>query len=214
MRQQGSPYCELGGILPKIQGGLGAPDITKYYYATHLRAITSWSSLHAPNQWTAIEKGVLYPVHPCSLVWGSLPSLDLIFKRQCTAPMTFTLTIWRKCLKNDSLTSPCPPLVNVLFNSLIPDSMSLGRVFSWLNAPLFQLRNLVNPITRRLHTFNTLYGKFDILSHLFHFYLQVRRFFHSKSPTLTLDKPTAFELPMRSGPSPMTFNILYIPYPP
>lgn len=114
--------------------------------------------------------------------------------------MNFTLAIWRKCLKNFPLISPCPPLMNILFNPSIPNSLSLGRVFPWINASLFQLRNLVHPISRRLHTFDTLREKFEIPAHLFHFYLQVRHLFHSHSPLLTLDKPITFEYLCAQGP--------------
>lgn len=75
-----------------------------------------------------------------------------------------------------------------------------GQGFSMGLTSLFQLQNLVHPITWRLHTFDTLCEKFDIPSHLFHFYLQVRHFFFSKFPTLTLDKPTTFEYLCTQGP--------------
>lgn len=93
-----------------------------------------------------------------------------------------------------------PPLMNVLFNPSIPDSLSLGPVLPWVNPSLFQLRNLVHPSSCRFHTFYTFCEKFDIPPHLFHFYLQIRHFFHSQSPSLTLNKPTPFEYLCAQGP--------------
>ncbi|PIO11108.1 hypothetical protein AB205_0076050, partial [Aquarana catesbeiana] len=132
--------------------------------------------------------------------------------------MALTLTIWRNCLKRYPLMSSCSPLVNVLLNPLIPDSMSLGRIFPWINVHLFQLRNLVHPITRKLHSFDALREKFDLPPHFFHFYLQVRHFFHSKSPSLTLDKPTTFEHLCAQGPNQLhliscIYRILHEPTP-
>lgn len=195
-------HCIASSVVfaKRSRGGLGAPDIVKYYYASHLRVIASWFSLHAHNHWTAIERGVLYPVHPCSLIWSPTPSLDPIYRRQSPAPMNVTLSIWRKCLKTFPLISPCSPLVNVLFNPSIPDSLSLGRVFPWMEASFFQLWNLVHPTSHRLHSFDTLREKFGIPTRLFLFYLQTRHFFHSQSSLLTLDKPTPFEYLCAQGP--------------
>lgn len=44
-----------------------APDIHKYYYATHLRTVIFWSSRYPPNRWFEIEMGITSPVHPCAM---------------------------------------------------------------------------------------------------------------------------------------------------
>lgn len=130
----------------KTQGGLGAPDIIKYYYASHLQAVISWSSQTSLNRWSEIEWGALYPVHPCSLVWPRSLHMDPILKRMCLSPMLFTMSIWCKCALKYTLSSPCPPLSNILFNPVLPDSLSFGCMLPWMQTPLFQLRNLVHPV--------------------------------------------------------------------
>lgn len=85
------------------------------------------------------------------------------------------------------------PLMIVLFNPSISYNLSLRHILPWANASLFQLCNLVHPISCRLHTFDTLRDKLNIPSQLFYFYLHIRHFFHSQSLLLTLEKPTTFE---------------------
>lgn len=55
----------------KIKGGLGAPDLIKYYYASHLRVLTSWTARKASTRWAEIERSVTAPVHPCYMLWPS-----------------------------------------------------------------------------------------------------------------------------------------------
>lgn len=103
------------------------------------------------------------------------------------------------CVEIPTLLS-LPPPCNILSNPVLPDSLAFGRLLPWLQTPLFQLRNLVHPVSCKFHTFATLQEKFSIPQNLFYFYLQIRHFFHSLSPTLTLDVPTPFEHLCAEGP--------------
>lgn len=67
-----------------------------------------------------------------------------------------------------SLSSPCPALSNVLFNHVLPDSMSLP----WAQATLIQLRNLVHPVAPGLCNLEDLQEKYHIPKQLFLFYLE------------------------------------------
>lgn len=140
---------------PMDQEVMGASDIYKYYLASHLRAVVSWSSLRPPNRWTEIEMGLLFPAHPCSLVWSpalfSFPKLHDI----CLGPMLFSLKIWRSCYTKFSLSSPCPSPSNVLLN-LIPDTLSHFRIFPWAQAGLFQLPHFVHPVSCKIRSFSDL----------------------------------------------------------
>lgn len=104
------------------RGGLGAPDLLKYYYATHLRAIASLMSRYAPNRWSGIEMGVTSPAHPCYMLWPSSDKYMPQLRSVCLAMMLFALLIWKRCSSRYSLSSPCSPFVNILFNPDIPDS--------------------------------------------------------------------------------------------
>lgn len=91
------------------------------------------------------------------------------------------------------LTMP-PSITSILFNPSIPDSLSLGRIMPWVQASFFQLRNMVDPFTHRLSTFEALWENVVFCCiYMLYFYLQIKHFFHSLSPSQTLDKPTSIE---------------------
>lgn len=97
--------------------------------------------------------------------------------------MSFILEIWKKC---------CPPFSNILFKLILPDSLSFGRMSPWVQASLFQLRNPVLLVSRRLCTFEDLQENYNLPKHMFYFYLQVKHLFRSLSSALT-QIPTIFE---------------------
>lgn len=205
-------WQERGSWLRKI-GGLGAPDFIKYYYASHLRVLTSWTARKAPNRWAEIEMSVTAPVHPRYMLWPSTANHMLQLRSICLAPMLFTLSIWKRCSEHYSLSFPCPPLLNVLFNPDIPDSLSYDRMLAWTQAGIFQLRQLVNPVIQHFLSFSDL-KKHQSPKTLFYSYLQFRHFFSSRSPSLSpslsLEKPSDFELLCARGPyEPQLISAIY-----
>lgn len=118
----------------------------------------------------------------------------------CLAPMLFTLTIWKRCVGKYSLSSPCPLLLNILFNPDIPDSLSYSRRLPWTQAGVFQRCHLVHPVTHIFLSFSDLQSKLQILKSLFYSYLQIKHFLSVRSPDLSLAKPTNFELLCTQGP--------------
>lgn len=143
---------------------------------------------------------VTCPVHPCAMLWSTLDTSITHLRSLCLNPMV-TLSIWKKSLHYFSLSSPCTPLLNVLFNPEISDSLSYSRMYPWSQAGIFQLRNLVHPLTHRLYSFAELQHKFQIPKQLFYTYLQFKHYFSSKSSTITLEKHTPFELLCAQGPN-------------
>lgn len=187
-------------FAPKSRGGLGAPEIIKYYFATHIKTIITWFSRMAPNIWVEIEMSITRSVHPCAMIWADLNSFIGQLRSICLGPMLFSLAIWKKCSRQFSLASPCPLLLNVLLNPDIPDSLSYSRMLPWTQAGIFQLWNIVHPLTHTLLPFEELQKKHQIPKQLFYSYLQIRHYFASKSSTLSLDRPTLFELLCAQGP--------------
>lgn len=178
----------VGSVARKNRGGLGAPDFIKYYYASHLRVLTSWTHRKAPNRWAKIEMSITSPVHPCYLLWPSSDKHMPQLRGLCLAPMLY------------SLSSPCSPLINLFFNPDIPDSLSYDQMLHWTGAGSFQLRHLVNPASRHLLTFTDLQKQHQFPKTCLYAYLQFRHFFTSKAPALSLDKPTNFEILCANGP--------------
>ena len=186
-------------LTTRARGGLGAPDIIKYYYATHLRAVASWTSRYAPNRWSEIEMSITVPAHPCCMLWPSSDKYMSQLRKVCLNPMLFTLSIWKRCSGKYPLSSPCSPLVNIIFNPEIPDSLSYDAMLPWTKAGVFQLRHLVHPVTRTFLTFSELQSKYKIPKNIFYF-LQIRHFISTRVPHLTLIMPTEFELLCFRGP--------------
>lgn len=180
----------------KNRGGLAAPDIIKYYYASHLRVLSSWISRKAPSRWAEIEMGITAPVHPCYMLWPYSAKFMPQLRSLCLAPMLFTLAIWKRCAERFSLSSKCSPL----FNPGIPDGLSYTRMLPWTQAGMFQLRHLVHPATRKLMSFSDLQTKYELPTSLLYSYIQFKHFFHSNSPLLSLEKPTDFETLCANGP--------------
>lgn len=71
----------------------------------------------------------------------------------------FTLQVWCAASRWYSLSSPCPPLSNVFFNPLIPNSTSFGHWAPWTQATLLQPRHFVHPISRNIFSFGELQAK-------------------------------------------------------
>lgn len=133
-------------------------------------------------------------VHPCYMLRPSSALHMPQLWKLCLAPMLFTLSIWKRCSERYSLSSSCPPLLNILFNPDIPDSLSYKRMLPWTQAGMFRLCPFVKPATQHLLTFPDLQRMHQIPPKLLHSYLQIRHFFFSiRSPSLTLEKPTDFE---------------------
>lgn len=82
----------------------------------------------------------------------------------------------------------------MLFNPDIPDSLSYERRLPWIQAGVFQLWHLVNPVTLRFMSFSDLQVKHQVPKKLLYSYLQFKHYFSIKSPSLSLEKPTTFEL--------------------
>lgn len=93
------------------QGGMGAPDIHKYYLASYLHVMVSWASMHPPNRWTEMEMGSLLPTHPCSLVWSPALFTDPKLHDLCLGPMLFSLRIWWSCYISSHWHPPAHPFL-------------------------------------------------------------------------------------------------------
>lgn len=144
--------------------------------------------------------GITVPAHPCYMLWPSSDKFISQLRKISLNPMLFTLSIWKNCSGKYKLSSPCSPLTNITFNPEIPDSLSYDAMLPWTKAGIFQLRHLVNPVTRKLLTFNDLQSKYKIPKNLFYSFLQIQHFLSTKIPQLTLTIPTEFEMVCSRGP--------------
>lgn len=141
----------------------------------------------------------LYPAKPYSLICSPSLHHDPRLQGLSLAPMLFTLKIWCTCSTKFSLSLPCSPLSNVLFNPLIPDaylmliwhpglkpfcfnSITLFTLYAEGFAPLAILSlNIISPNIGKKHIF-----RLNIIT--------------LHAPSLILPKPTNFEYLYAQGP--------------
>lgn len=135
-----------GSMLSTLKMGwgvLGTPELIKYYPATNLSQIVSWSTLHASNCGTEIETSQVHPKHPNSLIWTtSVHTLGEV-KQSFLSPMIFTLSIWKQRLQKNSLTSSCSPLTNFLYNTELSDSLCKDQMLTWAQAKIFLINTFL-----------------------------------------------------------------------
>lgn len=84
------------------------------------------------------------------------------FRSLCLAPMLFTLSICKRWYEKYSLSSPCPLLLNILFNPDIPDRLSYNCMLPWTHAGVFQLCHLVLLLTHTLLSFAGLQSRYQV----------------------------------------------------
>lgn len=159
--------------------------------------------------------GITVPAHPCCILYLSSDKCIPQLRKICLNSMLCTLLIWKRYSSKYSLSSPCSPLVNILFNPKIPDSLSYDSMLPWTQAGTFQLRHLVHPVTRKLLSFSDLQFKNKIPKILFYSFLQIKHFFITRTPQITLDVPTEFEMLCSRGPHQVStiYKILHMASP-
>lgn len=136
----------------RSRGGLHAPDIHKYYYATPSCAVISWSSRYPPNRWSEIEMSITSPVHPC---YGQLSQNICLNWGICFFSPDAFYSIWKYFSNRFSLSSTCPPLLKVLVKPDIPNNLSYSRLLPWTQAAVFQTRSVINVCPLQNFKFNT-----------------------------------------------------------
>ncbi|XP_018429813.1 PREDICTED: integrin beta-2-like [Nanorana parkeri] len=116
-------YCH------RRQGGLGVPDLKKYYQAAQIASIAALHIQLDPPLWTLLE--IPY-VHPCSL--SSIPWLTPIHRPSLLSPiLTHTLRIWDSTKYTAALISPHLHLTTLMGNPMFPPAMDTTHryVLNW-----------------------------------------------------------------------------------
>ncbi|CAI9558365.1 unnamed protein product [Staurois parvus] len=111
----------------RLQGGLGVPNVTKYYQASQ---IVPLSMLHASSDvplWVLLELPNCAPIQPSALLWLP-PALRPI----SLSPMLLHgLRVWDSVRYSSGLMSPFLPLLPIVNNPLFPPGLDHPRAFSW-----------------------------------------------------------------------------------
>lgn len=171
-------------LSPRSRGGLNTPDLIKYYLASHIRQILSWTIRPPSNRWVEIKQ--LLPIHLSSLLNTAERTSKLVSHTNLLNPMIFTRQIWHECNKTFTFAPSCSHLTNILYHLVMTDSLSYSQMMPWAQADIFQLRHLVNPITHKLIYFKELRRKSPSFT---------------LNPTLTVDRLTDFKHLCMQGPN-------------
>uniref|UniRef100_A0A803KCY8 Reverse transcriptase domain-containing protein n=1 Tax=Xenopus tropicalis TaxID=8364 RepID=A0A803KCY8_XENTR len=185
-------------MASKRQGGLAAPNILKYYEATHLRQILGWTTLHTRTRWAQIESLWMEPIHPSVYIWDV--SNQHKAQPEALSAVKFTLHIWQCCKNKYRLISQKPLLTPILANPSFPPGMSIMFQTHWKQKALFTVQDFLNPLTNKPLTFETICQKYQTPHTLFYEHIQITHFIqpfiskHIQRPSLT-----RFEILCRQG---------------
>lgn len=93
--------------LPKTKGGIGLPDLHKYYWACHLTLIVDWNTHSHKKAWIPIAQSST-PTRIGLLPWIHPTKQSLVFKQH---PLLWgTLEAFLAACKATSISSPTSPL--------------------------------------------------------------------------------------------------------
>lgn len=183
-------------FMPRICGGLGIPNFSKYYYASQLAQLTKYHSTKETPLWVAIESVDCDPLSTSNLLWLST-------SQHCSISNLLTkhsLSIWDRLKSRFGLQSPLNPLLSFLHNPSFYPAWTLPSSFSaWKTAGLTQTHQFYD--SDKIITFPTLSKSHNISSNETFRYLQIKNFLSQNAPTnlTTLDYIT-FERTCISDP--------------
>lgn len=184
-------------LAGKDRGGLAAPDLLKYYWATQLRRIAAWSTLYAYTRWMEIEKLWIAPIHPNAFLWTSpyVPTNVALL-----GPMLMTKNVWNKCARRFGLCSRASAMTSFLFHPALPESMT-ASFRPWFERGLFRFVDIVDYKTRKIFSFESLRSSFGLPKESYYSYVQICSYIQKTLSSAVVSLPTAFERLCKAGPS-------------
>lgn len=154
--------------------GLGLPNITKYYQASHLAQLPKYHATQEIPLWVALESVECDPLSVANLLW--LHPRD---RRALNNPITcHSLVIWDRLKNRYGFQSPHNPLLSYLRNpAFYPAWTSLPSFHRWSSANLIRAHKCTTP--NEFKSFPTLCESHDIPNSEKFSYLQIKHFFAS-----------------------------------
>uniref|UniRef100_A0A803K359 Reverse transcriptase domain-containing protein n=1 Tax=Xenopus tropicalis TaxID=8364 RepID=A0A803K359_XENTR len=123
-----------------LEGGLGLPNLKKYYLASQLAQIPTFHIQPAPPLWVNLENFMTHPYSAEALFWSPAPSRPLTLS-PC---LKQTLALWDRYAASYSWISPHTPVAPIIGNpQFIPGIQ--GKTFSWWTDNKFtRIKNLLS----------------------------------------------------------------------
>uniref|UniRef100_A0A803JGN5 Reverse transcriptase zinc-binding domain-containing protein n=1 Tax=Xenopus tropicalis TaxID=8364 RepID=A0A803JGN5_XENTR len=155
-------------------GGLGAPDIHKYYLASHLRQAAAWSDRVHCGKWVTIENDTVQPYTIPSLLWNTTIPSEINEKLLNSIKMT--LTIWKQAKSHHNFIQKPYRLTPIFGNPSFPPGVAQQYAKPWKHIGLTQLRDFYDGLTHKIYSFQDLQRKFGLTNSLSYQYLQIHHF--------------------------------------
>lgn len=123
---------------PRIKGGLGVPNLVRYFEAAQLaQLIRTHSGLPQPS-WMKLESSP-YPTKPIShLMWLHMKDRPIIL---CPT-LSFSLSLWDRLQKPFTFRSPHAPLAPLTGNPEFTPGLNPQRLLWWTNKGLIRIADL------------------------------------------------------------------------
>ena len=184
--------------LPYDRGGLKCPNLLWYYWATQLRTIMFYYTEEGSPFWTNMES--------CSL---KLPMPTYLYSNSCNHLRKSTsnpivknmIKIWHDVKKYFGGTSSISQFSPIWGNNNFPPGRADGGFKSWANKGIKRMKDVFDPQSGNLLSFENLVAKYNLPnSHLFK-YLQLRNFIRTEQEqSLEIPPLTALERPLCWNP--------------
>lgn len=125
----------------RLEGGLGIPNIQRYYQAAQLAALPKDHTVKEVPLWVGIEPYGITPLRVQNFLW--LPKTD---RKTLANPVTrHYMDIWDKLRLKGNIQSPHNPLLLVLHNPSFPPGIDNLQSFrEWQNRDVISLHKLTN----------------------------------------------------------------------
>lgn len=115
--------------------------------------------------------------------------------------MQLTRNVWKACVHTFNLSSPASLMTSFLYHPLLPDGLTGNQMKFWFDHRLFRFADIMDPLTRRILTFEELREKYNLPLRCHYSYLQIRHFFRRTMREDTASLPTPFERLCNGGSS-------------
>ncbi|KAM9308203.1 uncharacterized protein PAF06_012368 [Gastrophryne carolinensis] len=155
----------------KANGGLGVPNLSRYYKAAQLAQILAYHEKSDPPCWVAIEAEQCFPQKVENLLW-LVPKFRILNHNPI---MTHSLQIWDDHKFSCGLASPHLPLLPLWDNPMFPPAcLDPARFRNWKEVGIYKVQDCFQGAS--ISTFQQFRDKYDLSTKDFFGYLQLAHF--------------------------------------
>lgn len=173
------------------RGGLGCPDLWKYFLASRLIQMAQWHIVPAPVPWLQFEQISVTPYYLPGILWSrSVSPRDITPLNNIVGQSLYLWSLYRKKFK---LHSDVPLLSSFLGEPSFPPAFSSSLPYhKWIALGLVNLASLLQNAS--FCSYTHLQRTYDMGKSGFHQYLQIRHFYSTHMKGVVEVSKTPFEL--------------------